>query len=576
MISAGSDLRPQAPPTRRALPPSRHASVNDRVGREGEGTVGGVSRPSLPSLDHLATGSGRLLAVCCGGVGFVVLLFLVRAGWRPLVTFDRAVAHDLTASLAHYAFLVDILVVIQQLTNPWILRGCAVIVAAYLIRRDRTTLGWWLVTVAAVGAFTEYALKIGIARPRPPREIQLDVVGGYAFPSGHALASALLIGAVLVVVWHLGVGRRVRIAAAVAGAFVVLVIGFDRVALGVHYVSDVLAGWLIALALLGITATVFRIGRPSRTGVRLVRRLGRSRYRVAVILNPSKIGDLDAFRQQVAEIAKREGWAPPLWFETTPDDPGHAMVRAALAARPQLVIVAGGDGTVRVVSAGLAGSGVPLGIVPTGTGNLLVRNLGLPLDRTDAIRVALSGHNRTVDLVRVEGDGLPPDRFAVMAGLGLDAAVVGEAPAKLKARMGWPAYVVSVVRNLSFPAVRVEISVDDAPPVRRWVRTVLVGNVGTLSGGLTVLPDAQPDDGLLDVVAIAPRRLTDWPRLAWRVARRSSVQDERLRTWRGKRVVVRAVDACPRQLDGDVIGLGHELRCEVEPGVLIIRVPPER
>jgi diacylglycerol kinase family enzyme len=115
--------------------------------------------------------------------------------------------------------------------------------------------------------------------------------------------------------------------------------------------------------------------------------------------------------------------------------------------------------------------------------------------------------------------------------------------------------------------------VDDEPPVRLRVRTVLVGNVGTLHGGLSLLPDARPDDGMLDVVAVAPRRLTDWPGLAWRVASRSAAQDDRLRTWRGERVVVRSLEACPRQLDGDVISTGHELRCEVEPGVLLVRVP---
>jgi diacylglycerol kinase family enzyme/membrane-associated phospholipid phosphatase len=438
------------------------------------------------------------------------------------------------------------------------------------VRRDLIRLGWWLVAVVVAGAGAEYALKPAIARPRPLVADRLVEIGGYGLPSGHALNSALLVGALLVVVSRLEPTRRTLVSAWSAGVLVIALVGFDRVALGVHHVSDVLAGWCVAGALLGVTTAAFGIGRsPSR----IARRLGRSRHRVAVIVNPSKIDDVAAFRSQVERHAAREGWASPLWFETTRDDPGQAMIQAAVDADVQLVIAAGGDGTVRIVCSGLAGTGVPLGIVPVGTGNLLVRNLGLPLDRAAAIRVAFTGQDRRLDLVRVEGDGVPTDRFAVMAGLGLDAAVVGEAPPRLKARMGWAAYVVSIARNLSFPAVRAEITVDGEPPMRLRVRTVLIGNVGTLHAGLSLLPDARPDDGMLDVVAVAPRRLTDWPGLAWRVVRRSGAQDDRLRTWRGQRVVVRAEDVCPRQLDGDVIETGYELRCEVEPGVLVVRVP---
>jgi diacylglycerol kinase family enzyme/membrane-associated phospholipid phosphatase len=536
------------------------------------------------------TGLGRTVATCAGVAGFVVLLVMVAYGWPPLVGLDRNVAAELPAALAAHPALVSFLVVVSDLTQPWLLRGAVVIVAATLIRRgqwhqdridrgltpqefvrkDLVRVGWWLVAVAVAGTGAELVFKSAVARPRPAVSDRLVEIGGYGFPSGHALTSALLVGAVLIVVSRLDLTRRSLVTAWIAGIALVVLVGLDRVALGVHHLSDVLAGWCLAGALLGTTASAFGVGR-SRSRIR--RRLGRSRHRVAVIVNPSKIDDPAAFRAQIERRAEREGWATPLWFETTRDDPGQAMIQAAVEANVRLVIAAGGDGTVRVVCSGLAGTDVPLGIVPVGTGNLLVRNLGLPLDRAAAIRVAFTGQDRRLDLVGVEGDGVPADRFAVMAGLGLDAAVVGEAPPKLKARMGWGAYAVSMARNLSFPAVRAEIVVDDEPPVRLRVRTVLIGNVGTLLGGLPLLPDARPDDGMLDVVAVAPRRLTDWPGLAWRVASRSSAQDDRLRTWRGRRVVVRSIEACPRQLDGDVIETGHVLRCEVEPGVLVVRVP---
>ncbi|HZC26024.1 MAG TPA: diacylglycerol kinase family protein, partial [Actinopolymorphaceae bacterium] len=402
-----------------------------------------------------------------GAAGFAALLVLVALRWAPLARLDTSTVATLTGWLGPHAVLVDVFVRVQQLSQPWVLRAVAVIVAALLIRRGRRRLGAWLVGVAALGTFLEWFLKVAIGRPRPLVAVPIEHVRGFSFPSGHALTSALVVGALLVVIGQLGASRRLRITAWTVGLLIVGLVGFDRLVLGPHYVSDVVAGWFVAVCVLGGTVLAFGIGhrrsRPRRRG-------SRSRRNVAVVVNPSKVES--GFRGLVEREATRTGWNAPLWLETTPDDPGHAMVRAALDAQVDLVIAAGGDGTVRVVCAGLAGTDIPVGIVPLGTGNLLVRNLSLPLDRHAAIRTAFTGQNRVLDLVKVDGDGLGPDRFAVMAGLGLDAAVVGEALPQLKARMGWGAYAVSMARNLSFPAVRVDITVDDAPTLRRWVRTV--------------------------------------------------------------------------------------------------------
>jgi diacylglycerol kinase family enzyme len=221
----------------------------------------------------------------------------------------------------------------------------------------------------------------------------------------------------------------------------------------------------------------------------------------------------------------------------------------------------------------MAGTGVPVGVVPVGTGNLLARNLGIPLGRDQAIDIVLNGQDRAVDTVRVEGDGLEPTRFVVMAGLGLDAAIMAGAPDALKARIGWPAYVLAGARHLRYPAVRVDISVDGEPPVRRRVRTVVLGNVGSLQAGIPLLPDAQIDDGLLDVVVIAPRQVFGWVPVAARVIARRRRTDDRLDRYTGKTVEITAAHATPRQLDGDIVGPGTRLRAEVEPGLLLIRVP---
>ena len=158
--------------------------------------------------------------------------------------------------------------------------------------------------------------------------------------------------------------------------------------------------------------------------------------------------------------------------------------------------------------------------MPAGTGNLLARNLDLPLYLRSAIDVGLNGQDRAIDIVRISGDGLGEDEhFLVMAGMGFDAAIMEGANDQIKARVGWLAYVVSGLRNLMFPAVRIDVSVDDGPVTRHRARTVVVGNVGFLQAGLPLLPDATIDDGRLDVVLVNPARFLSWLRVVWRVHR---------------------------------------------------------
>jgi diacylglycerol kinase family enzyme len=139
--------------------------------------------------------------------------------------------------------------------------------------------------------------------------------------------------------------------------------------------------------------------------------------------------------------------------------------------------------------------------------------------------------------------------------------------------MGWTAYVVSALRQVRYPAVTVEISVDGRPPVRRRARTVVVGNVGSLQAGIPLLPDARIDDGMLDVVVIAPGRLLGWLPLVARVLARGRRTDDRLDRMTGRSVVVRAERTTPRQLDGDPILPGREIRAQIMAGTLLVRVP---
>lgn len=301
-----------------------------------------------------------------------------------------------------------------------------------------------------------------------------------------------------------------------------------------------------------------------------------STRRAAVVVNPTKVGDPEVLRASLADRMTAAGWGSPLWLETTVDDPGYGMTEQALREGVDLVVASGGDGTVRAVLTVLAGSGTPLGILPAGTGNLLARNLGLPLaDLPAAVEVALFGVDRPIDVGRIapaDPDGRT-ERFAIMAGVGFDAAMMRDAPEALKARMGWAAYLVSAARNLRGSSVRVQIRIDGDEPIRARARTVLIANVPNLRGGLALLPHARPDDGVLDVAVIVSHGLGDWVRVLSRVLTHRGYIDNRFTTYRGRQIRVLLRSPQPRQLDGDLISEGTRLAVEIEAGALLVRVP---
>ena len=185
--------------------------------------------------------------------------------------------------------------------------------------------------------------------------------------------------------------------------------------------------------------------------------------RAAVIVNPTKLNDEEAFRKSVLVVMDDHGWGEPLWLETTPEDPGRGQAESAASAGVDVVLACGGDGTVTACAEGVAGTGVPLAIIALGTGNLLARNVGLPMDLDEALAVALGGVQQPIDAGRVNGN-----LFVVMAGLGLDARMLSGASEPLKQRVGWLAYAISAVRHLRDRPMRAAVSADGGP--RRRMR----------------------------------------------------------------------------------------------------------
>ncbi len=294
----------------------------------------------------------------------------------------------------------------------------------------------------------------------------------------------------------------------------------------------------------------------------------------AVVINPSNVRDPATLRTAIAQVWAELGWAPPLWLPTTVEDPGGGQARAALAAGSDVVLACGGDGTVRNVAQVLANSGTALGLLPTGTTNLLARNLSLRLNNpVRAARIALSGTNRAIDVCRVLIDeGAEEKVFLVMAGMGFDAAIMAGVTPQSKARLGPLAYFVSGFRALRAPSAPITLAVDDRFEPVRQVRTVVVGNCGRLLGGLVLLPAAKVDDGVLDVVSIGPRSILGWLAVTARVLARRRRGHRIVQHWQGRTVILSSEAPLQAQLDGDPVGGVRTMRVRIDPGALLVRV----
>lgn len=326
----------------------------------------------------------------------------------------------------------------------------------------------------------------------------------------------------------------------------------------------------------------------------------------AVIVNPSKTADFDDLRELITLTAAEAGMPEPIWLETTVADPGLGQTREALARGASVVIAAGGDGTVRAVAEGLAGTGVPMGLLPLGTGNLLARNLDLPLgSRRELVVTALTGRDRHMDLgwlrteplsdedraaVRAQSDAAVPafhddptreHVFLVIGGLGFDAAMVAGADDDLKAKLGWIAYFVAGVQHLRGRKIHATADLGDSGPGEPFkARTVLFANVGRLPGGVVLFPDAQLDDGWLDIAAIdTTGGLIGWVDLLRKVLlqgmgvrkdlvpyRTASIEFKRARS-----VVVSTEVPEQVQVDGDLVGYARTIHARVEKGGLVVR-----
>lgn len=293
--------------------------------------------------------------------------------------------------------------------------------------------------------------------------------------------------------------------------------------------------------------------------------------RTALVINPSK-GGWERALEAVTDATAEAGWPEPAVQLTTRAETGRAQARTAVAEGAELVIAAGGDGTVRSVAHGVAGTHAELGVVPNGAANLLAHNLGLPEDHRRAAAIALTGTGRAVDLglarLDDEAEDLP---FVVLAGMGHDAATVAATRPRLKDRIGWPAYLAPAARSALRRPVPMTVRHDDEPEREILAWSVLAANCSRVRAGVAIAPGGLIDDGQLDVLEVTVRRPDQWIG----VAAKGTLGWERdvagLQTRASTEMTVTSAQPLHVQLDGDVAGPARRMRVRCVHHALTVR-----
>jgi diacylglycerol kinase (ATP) len=291
--------------------------------------------------------------------------------------------------------------------------------------------------------------------------------------------------------------------------------------------------------------------------------------KVAVVAHAGKSlgGGLMDFRREL----ERQGVVDPIWVEIAKSRFAPKQVERALAEGADLLFVWGGDGTVQRSIDAMAGSETPLAILPAGTANLLATNLGIPQDIEQAVMIGLRGERRKFDVGRFNGE-----RFAVMAGAGFDAAMIGQANGTLKDRFGRAAYVWTGSQNLRVKPFKAKIEVDGAPWYAGAASCILFGNVGRLFGGVEVFHGARPDDGRLELGVVNADSITDWMRAIARTAVGQSERSPLVQATTAKKIKVKLNRKVLCEVDGGDRAAVRSFKVKVEPCAITICVPDKR
>ncbi|MFI6736987.1 diacylglycerol/lipid kinase family protein [Nonomuraea sp. NPDC050451] len=288
---------------------------------------------------------------------------------------------------------------------------------------------------------------------------------------------------------------------------------------------------------------------------------------VAVVAHRKKIlgAGLDRLRMLITE----EGVGELLWYEVPKSKKAPKKVRQALDQGVELVFVWGGDGMVQRCADVMAGSGVPMAVLPAGTANLFAANLGIPADLDEAVRIGFHGRREKLDLGVLNGE-----HFAVMAGAGFEAEMIADAGGRAKKRLGKLSYVKAAVRHVGEPLVPMKIKIDGTTWFEGRASCLLLGNVSTIAGGVKAFDDARPDDGWLEVGVSTAKGPLEWGRVIGRMAAGRSDDSPYVRITRARKVSARFGVPLTYELDGGEREPTTRIKAKAAAGALTVCLPP--
>ena len=301
--------------------------------------------------------------------------------------------------------------------------------------------------------------------------------------------------------------------------------------------------------------------------------------RAIVIANPASRRGRRLARRATRALASRS----IEYLLVLTERPGHAAELATRHAPDfDALFVLGGDGTVMEVASALAEAriGARVGVLAGGTGNLVARALGIPLSVTKAVAALIDGDELLIDLGRLSGGSIPGRRFAIAAGVGIDAAMIAETPGWLKRRLGVLAYTImgsraalrAVFKHEFFHA---RLTVDGTVHERR-AAAVMIANFGAVLGErITLGPGIRTDDGVLDACVFSPRTVRDALRIITRMLRRDFGSDPCMLYVPGRNIHVETTPVRHWQADGELMGT-TPFTADVEPLALRLLVPRRR
>ena len=295
------------------------------------------------------------------------------------------------------------------------------------------------------------------------------------------------------------------------------------------------------------------------------------RKSVYVIFNPvSGQTDPEERKTLISDALAQDGYACQ-FIATSLKQGAKMLAEQAVRDGADLLAVSGGDGTVIEAMSALVGTDIPIAVLPAGTGNLLSVNLGIPITVPDAVHVALSGQPYALDLARTtEGR-----YFAIMGGMGMDAQMIADTDREAKNKLGKWAYFRAAFKNLPRRRAFVDVYLDDKPPIRRRAKTVLLANMGKITGGLAVLPTASPNDGLLDVGIVKAATLASWAHLMGSTLLGRAHRDAALEVHQARKVTLKPRRPQPVQFDGEDGGRTRSLTVEIVPKAVSVLLPAD-